>query len=110
LARIVWNASPVGWKKAQVQANLRHLSLSAQTQYYTGLKNVEFTEANPNRNKTNDNQNPNQQKNRNPTAVSKTNTDTGNKSSQSHKFCEIHGKCGHTTSQCKVILKQRSEY
>jgi plasmid rolling circle replication initiator protein Rep len=27
-------------KKAQVQANLQHLSLAAQTRYYTGLKSV----------------------------------------------------------------------
>jgi hypothetical protein len=40
LARIVRNACLVGWKKAQVQANLRHLSLAAQTRYYTGLKSV----------------------------------------------------------------------
>jgi hypothetical protein len=41
LARIVRNACLAGWKKAQVQANLRHLILAAQTRYYTGLKNVE---------------------------------------------------------------------
>ena len=41
LARIVRNACPAGWKKAQVQANLCHLSLAAQTEYYTGLKSVD---------------------------------------------------------------------
>jgi hypothetical protein len=41
LAQIVRNACPAGWKKAQVQANLRHLSLVAQTRYYTGLRSVE---------------------------------------------------------------------
>jgi hypothetical protein len=30
LARIVRNACPAGWKKTQVQANLRHLSLAAR--------------------------------------------------------------------------------
>jgi hypothetical protein len=30
-----------GWKKAQVHANLRHLSLATQTCYYTGLGNIE---------------------------------------------------------------------
>jgi hypothetical protein len=53
---------PAGWKKAQVQANLRHLSLSAETRYHAGLRNVEFTEATLNRHKTNDNGNPNHQK------------------------------------------------
>jgi hypothetical protein len=41
LAHIVRNMCPVGWKKAQVHANLRHLSLAAQTCYYTGLGNIE---------------------------------------------------------------------
>jgi hypothetical protein len=27
-------------KKAKIQANLQHLSLAAQTRYYTGLKSV----------------------------------------------------------------------
>ena len=51
LARIVRNACPAGWKKAQVQANLRHLNLAAQTRYYTGLKNVEPSEQPTYRNK-----------------------------------------------------------
>ena len=38
LARIVRNSCPARWKKAQVQANLRHLSLAAQTRYYTGIQ------------------------------------------------------------------------
>jgi hypothetical protein len=37
LAQIVISS---GWKEAQVQANLRHLSLAAQMRYYTGLKSV----------------------------------------------------------------------
>jgi hypothetical protein len=42
--RIVRNACPSGWKKAQVHANLRHLSLAAQNRYYTSLGNVEPNE------------------------------------------------------------------
>jgi hypothetical protein len=51
LARINRNACLAGWKKAQVQANLRHLSLAAQTRYYTGLKNVEPNDQPQHRNK-----------------------------------------------------------
>jgi hypothetical protein len=51
LARIVMNACPSGWKKAQVYANLRHLSLAAQTRYYTGLGNIEPNEDASHRNK-----------------------------------------------------------
>jgi hypothetical protein len=54
LARIVRNACPAGWKKAQVQANLRHLSLAAQTRYYTGLRSVEPNDSTVHRNKTRD--------------------------------------------------------
>ena len=41
LSRIVRNACPASWRKTQVQANLHHLNLTAQTRYYTGLKSVE---------------------------------------------------------------------
>jgi hypothetical protein len=44
LARIFWNACPSGWKKAQVHANLRLLSLAAQTRSYTSLVNIEPNE------------------------------------------------------------------
>ena len=26
------------------------------------------------------------------------------------KYCEIHGKCNHSTAQCELIQKQRNEY
>ena len=52
LARIVRNACPAGWKKAQVQASLRHLNLAAQTRYYTGLKSVEPNDNTSHRNKS----------------------------------------------------------
>jgi hypothetical protein len=51
LARIVRNACPSGWKKAQIHGNLRHLSLAAQTRYYTGLGNIEPNENASHRNK-----------------------------------------------------------
>ena len=41
LSRIVQNECSTRQKKAQVQAILHHLSLLAQTRYYTSLKNVE---------------------------------------------------------------------
>jgi hypothetical protein len=44
LARLVTNACLTGWKKTQVQDNLKHLSLAAQTRYHTGLKNIEHQE------------------------------------------------------------------
>jgi hypothetical protein len=51
LARIVRNACPASWKKAQVHANLHHLSLAAHTRYYTGLGNIEPNENASNQNK-----------------------------------------------------------
>jgi hypothetical protein len=33
-----------------------------------------------------------------------------NLKNRSQKYCELHGKCNHTTSQCKVIQKQLEEY
>jgi hypothetical protein len=53
LSRIVRNACPTGWKKAQFQANLRHLSLAAQTRYYIGLKSVKPNGPASHRNKPN---------------------------------------------------------
>jgi hypothetical protein len=49
LARIVQTACPSSWKKSQVQANMGHLSLVAQTRYYTGLKSVEGADSNQSR-------------------------------------------------------------
>ena len=65
LSRIVRNACPSGWKKVQVQANLRHLSLAAQTRYYTGLKSVESSEPSSHRNKMRNGKIINPQKNKN---------------------------------------------
>jgi hypothetical protein len=42
LERIVRNVCPAGWKKVQVHANLHHLSLAAQTRYYTSSAGIKY--------------------------------------------------------------------
>jgi hypothetical protein len=54
LSQIIRNAFLTGWKKAQVQANLHHLSLAAQTRYDTGLKSEEPIDPVPHRDKLSD--------------------------------------------------------
>ena len=103
LSRIVRNACPTGWKKAQIQANLRHLSLAAQTRYYTGLKSVEPDGPASHRHKPNEIKVSNLRKNDN-------NKNKTNKPNGFQKHCDIHGKCNHTTAQCEVIKKHREEY
>jgi hypothetical protein len=109
LARIVRNACPAGWKKAQVQANLRHLSLAAQTRYYTGLKSVEPNDQSTNQIKPQGTKSSNNNRNQNSQPGMKQKTDP-NLKNRSQKYCELHGKCNHTTLQCKVIQKQCEEY
>jgi hypothetical protein len=107
LARIVRNACPAGWKEAQVQANLRHLSLDAQTRYYTGLKSVEPNDSTSlHRNKMRETKTSNQRKSENLNNKPKNDKN----SSRNQKYCEIHGKCNHSTAQCEAIQKQQSEY
>ena len=92
-----------------MQANLRHLSLAAQTRYYTGLKSVEPNDSLPShRNKSQETKSSNPRRNQNSRLESKTKHDTNQKSIQ--KFCEIHGKCNQSTAQCEVIKKQKNEY
>jgi len=110
LARIVRNACPAGWKKAQVQANLRHLSLAAQTRYYTGLKSVEPNDLASHRGKPHEVKSSNVRRTQNSQSGIKPKIDTNQKTGRSQKYCEIHGKCNHTTSQCEVIQKQRNDY
>jgi hypothetical protein len=106
LSRIVRNACPAGWKKAQVHANLRHLSLAAQTRYYIGLDNTEPNELASHRNKPRESKRTNLRKNENQKIQPKNDKNTN----RTQKFCEIHGKCNHSTNQCEVIRKQRDEY
>jgi hypothetical protein len=93
---------PYKLEKIQVQANLRHLSLAAQTRYYTGLRKIESSEPVSNRPKS-DKTAPNVRKTETPKAKDP-------KSNGNHKYCDIHGKCNHTTAQCEIIEKQRDEY
>ena len=109
LARIVRNACPAGWKKAQVQANIHHLNLAAQTRYYTGLKSVEPNDITSHRNKSHEAKSPNRRAQTSQSGV-KPKINANSKTGKSQKYCEIHGKCNHTTAQCEVIQKQREEY
>jgi hypothetical protein len=83
LSRIVRNACPSGWKKVQVQANLCHLSLAAQTRYYTGLKSVESSEPTSHQNKMRDGKTNNPQKN-------ETGKTKNPKANRNYKYCNIH--------------------
>jgi hypothetical protein len=110
LAQIVRNACPIGWKKAQVQANLRYLSLAVQSRYYTRLKSVEHNDLSTNRsNKPQGTKSSNNNRNQNSLPGMKQKAKPNSKN-RSQKYCELHGKCNYTTSQCKVIQKQREEY
>jgi hypothetical protein len=109
LARIVCNACPAGWKKAQVQANLRHWSLTAQTRYYTRLKSVEPSDLVPHCNR-NDSKGSNPRKNQNSQGNNKAKSEANPKTAQTQKYFEVHGMCNYTISQCEVVQKQRNEY
>jgi hypothetical protein len=88
---------------AQIQANLRPLSLAAQIRYYTGLKSVKHDGLASHQNKPNNAKVSNLRKNED-TNLKK------NKPNGSQKYCDIHGKCNHTTAQCKVIKKHHEDY
>jgi hypothetical protein len=111
LAQIVRNACPASWKKAQLQANLKHLNLAAQTRFYTGLTNVEPNEQPQHCNKFQEKKSSNHCPSQGCQARNKSKPDTNEKSNNRlQKYCEIHRKCNHTTAQCEVIQKHQTKY
>jgi hypothetical protein len=107
LARIVTNVCPAaGWKKAQIHANLHHLSLAAQTRYYTGLGNIEPNENASHQSKIQETKTSHQRKGKHSAHKIKPNKPLN----QNQKYCEIHGKCNPSSSQCDMIRKQCEEY
>ena len=93
-----------------MQANLRHLNLAAQTRYYTGLKSVEPNDNTSHRNKSQESKSSNHRRTQTSQSGMKSKINATPKIGKSQKYCEIHGKCNHTTAQCEVIQKQRTEY
>jgi hypothetical protein len=84
---------------------------TAQTRYYTGLKNVEPNVQPQHRNKFQEKKPTNHRPSQGSQAGNKSKPDTNGKSNnRPQKYCEIHGKCNHTTAQCEVIQKLQTEY
>jgi hypothetical protein len=81
-------------------------SLAAQTRYYTGLGNIEPNENASHRNKIQETKTSHQRKGEHSANKIKPNKPLN----RSQKYCEIHGKCNHSSSQCDMIRKQREEY
>jgi hypothetical protein len=106
LARIVRNACPASWKKAQVHTNLHHLSLAAQTRFYTGLVNIEPNENAFHWNKIQETKTSHQRKGKLSAHKIKPNKPLN----RNQKYCKIHGKFNHSSSQCDAIRKQHEEY
>jgi hypothetical protein len=116
LTVILKNACPKSWAKKQTEANLKHMSLQQQTAYYTGLRKVEDNS----NDKSNRNRNDRRRNNRNNNNNNRNNSKGGNNrngngsrdsnQSSGEKYCSVHGKCDHTTSECKVIKDQREQY
>jgi hypothetical protein len=100
---LVRNACPAGWKKAQVHANLHHLSLAAQIRYYTGLGNIE-----PNENDSHQKETKTSHQRKGEHSAYKIKPNKPLKRNQ--KYCKIHGKCNHSSSQCDMIRKHFEEY
>ena len=75
--------------------------------YYTGLKNIEPNEQSTNR-KLQETK-PKNLRHNHPNNKTKVNAN-GKRDNRMQKYCEIHGKCNHTTAQCEVIQKHRTEY
>jgi hypothetical protein len=95
-----------GRRVSQVYENLRHLGLAAPTRYYTGLGNIEPNENAFHRKKIQETKTLRQRKGENSDHKIKSDKTLN----RNQKYCEIHGKCNHSSSQCDAIQKQREEY
>jgi transposase InsO family protein len=125
LSVILRNSCPRAWRDAQITANLKYLSLSAQANYYSSLRKLEDNKSgNNNNNQRNDrndrnrngktnNRNNNNRSNRNNNNGNRNNGNNGNNrnnNGKNKKFCSIHGHCNHATSECDIIKREKGAY
>jgi hypothetical protein len=120
LSIILRNACPRSWRDAQVTANQKYMSLTAQANYFSSLKKLEDNKTNGKQdqrngqNKRNSNGksnhcNSNGNSNKNNRNQNGNHHNNNNRSSNK-KNCAIHGQCNHTTKECDFIKNEKNNF
>jgi hypothetical protein len=113
LSIILRKACPRSWRDAQVTANLKYMSLTAQANYFSSLKKLEDNKPNRNGigNNNNNNRHGNKHNNNNRNQPGNNNNrNSNNNNPNGKKYCSIHGQCSHSTKECELVKKEKEAY
>jgi hypothetical protein len=116
LSTILQKSCPRSWCDAQVSANLKYMSLTAQANYFSSLKKPEDNKPKRNGkgNNNNNNRHGNKHNNNNCNRYSHNNSNNNRNNSNNNpngkKYCSIHGHCSHSTKECDLVKKEKEAY